>query len=127
LLIRKKVLKEPLQWTMRESTRIYVALEGNSKIWENVHSKLLRVSQFSGYIHRLNEISRKWIRIRTKRAINKMMKKEFFDCLIRWHDASNNNSLHLETKSMLSLFYNKKCLDRASLIFGFNLTEMLNK
>jgi hypothetical protein len=40
---------------------------------------------------------------------------------------ANVISLHLETKSMLSLFYNKKYLDGAHLVFGFKLTEILNK
>jgi hypothetical protein len=55
-----------------------VALEGNSKINEKAHDNLLRVSQFGGSIHRLNQISRWWIRIRTKRIINKIMDKEFW-------------------------------------------------
>jgi hypothetical protein len=37
---------------MRGSTRRYVALEGNSKINENAHDNLLRLSQFRGSIHR---------------------------------------------------------------------------
>jgi hypothetical protein len=51
-LNRKKFLKEPLQWTTRESTRRYVALEGNSKINEKAHGNLLRVSRFRESIHR---------------------------------------------------------------------------
>jgi hypothetical protein len=35
--------------------------------------------------------------------------------------------MYLETKMMLSSFCNKKCLNGASPIFGFELTEMFNK
>jgi hypothetical protein len=48
----EKFLKEPLQWTTRGSTRWYAALEGNSKINENAHDNLLRVSRFRGSTHR---------------------------------------------------------------------------
>jgi hypothetical protein len=48
----EKFLNEPLHWTTRESTRRYVALEENSKINENAHVNLLRVSRFRGSIHR---------------------------------------------------------------------------
>jgi hypothetical protein len=37
---------------MRGSTRRYVTLGGNSKINENAHGNLLRVSRFGGSIHR---------------------------------------------------------------------------
>jgi hypothetical protein len=37
--IRNLVLNELLQWTTRGSTRRYVALEGNSKIYEKAHGK----------------------------------------------------------------------------------------
>jgi hypothetical protein len=43
---------------MKGSIRRYVTLEGNSKIYEKrAHGNLLRVSQFKGSIHRLNQIS----------------------------------------------------------------------
>jgi hypothetical protein len=35
----EKFLKEPLQCTMRGSTRRYMSLEGNSKIYEKAHGK----------------------------------------------------------------------------------------
>jgi hypothetical protein len=41
---------------MIESIMRYVALEGNSKIYENAHNKQLRVSWFGGPIRRLNRI-----------------------------------------------------------------------
>jgi hypothetical protein len=40
---------------MRGSTRRYVALEGNSKIYEKAHGNLLRVSRFGGSFRRLNQ------------------------------------------------------------------------
>jgi hypothetical protein len=66
---------------------------------EKNHDNLLRVSRFGGSIHRLNQISKWWIRIRTNRTINKIIDKELF---ILKNDASDNISLRLKTKNMLS-------------------------
>jgi hypothetical protein len=43
---------------MRGPTRRYVALDGNSKIYEKTHSKLLRVYRFKGSICTFDRISR---------------------------------------------------------------------
>jgi hypothetical protein len=70
----------------------YESLQGDSDsrgefygLCKSVMASNGRVSRFRWSIHRLNQISRQWIIIRTKRTTNKIINKEFwFSYSIRW-------------------------------------------
>jgi hypothetical protein len=71
----EKFLKEQLQWTMRGSTRLNVALEGNFKIYEKTHGKKLEDVDSMWSIYRLSQISIQLVKIKTKRTIALMLSK----------------------------------------------------